>query len=175
MHVSIIAACDAQWGIGKEGKMPWHLPADFAYFKQTTMGFPLISGRKNFQDMGVLPGRHIYVITRDESFTSEDDSVTVAYSLKQALAHAKTREDASEIFIVGGGEIYKAALEEGLVDRAYITRVGGEAYDCDTFFPHELLEQNFTESYQTSYAADEDNDRDLTFITYERAQAQDGQ
>ena len=168
MNVSIIAACDAQWGIGKEGGMPWHLPADFAYFKQTTMGFPLVTGRKNFQDMGVLPGRHTYVVTRDESFTSDNEQVTVAYSIKQAIAHAKTREDATEIFIVGGGEIYKTALEEGLVDRAYITRIGGEAYNCDTFFPHELLERDFAESYRTTYAADADNNRDLTFITYEK-------
>ena len=163
--VSIIVACDKNWGIGKNGKMPWRFPADFAYFKSKTLGHPMITGRKNFEDMGILPGRSTIVLTRDTEYEHEDRSVFVSHDLHDAIERAKWKEGGEEVFIVGGAEIYEAALQVGAVQTIYLTQITRTSYDCDRFFPYQYLE-GFSEANRTVRYPDEKNPERLEFITY---------
>ena len=132
--VAIIAAVAENGVIGAGGTIPWRLPTDFAFFKRTTMGKPLIMGRKTFESIGrPLPGRTNIVVTRQTGY--QPDGVLVIDSLMAALAHAQTiaaADNAVEVMIGGGAEIYREALP--LADRLYITHVG-LAPEGDTRFP----------------------------------------
>ena len=132
--VAIIAAVARNGIIGSGESLPWRLPSDFAFFKRTTLGKPLIMGRKTFESIGKpLPGRTNIVVTRQPGY--QPDGVVVIDSLEAALRRAQTiaeADGAEEIMIGGGGEIYRAALP--LADRLYITHVEA-APEGDTTFP----------------------------------------
>ncbi|WP_196257737.1 dihydrofolate reductase [Pelagibacterium limicola] len=134
VRIAMIAAVGRNGAIGAGGKLPWRLPTDFAFYKATTMGKPLIAGRKTFESIGKpLPGRTNIVVTRQPDY-APDGVVTVA-SLDAALEHAKMiarRDGVDEVFINGGGELYAQAM--GLADRLYITHVDAQP-PGDTFFP----------------------------------------
>ena len=126
--ISIIVAHDKNRVIGYENKMPWHLPGDLQYFKEMTMGKPVIMGRKTFESIGrPLPGRRNIVITRNESYN--DDGIEVVSSLDEALQLTK---DAEETMVIGGEQILRLALP--LADRLYITLIDAE-FEGDTYFP----------------------------------------
>ena len=128
MTLSIIAAMSTNRVIGLNNCLPWDLPADLRRFKALTMGHHLIVGRKTFESIGrPLPGRKIMVITGSTHYTPP--GVQVAHSLGEALSRATGDE---EIFIGGGGEIYRQTLD--LADRIYLTLVHGE-FEGDTHFP----------------------------------------
>lgn len=134
--ISIIVAMDNRNGIGKDNKLPWHLPSDLAHFKRTTLGKPIIMGRKTFESIGrPLPGRTNIVLTRAEPGAQVEGTHFLALSLEAALELVKGQD----VFIIGGAEIYAQALP--LADRLIVTHVDGE-FDCDAFFPdfkdHEL-------------------------------------
>ena len=103
--------------------MPWHIPSDFAHFKRTTMGKPLIMGRKQFESVGKpLPGRVNIVVSRQVGY--QPDGVLVINDFNAAIAHAKSiarADGVDEIMIIGGGEIYRLGME--LADRLYISHV----------------------------------------------------
>ena len=127
--ISLIVACGRNNVIGNDGRMPWHIPADLKHFKTLTMGKPIIMGRKTHQTLGrPLPGRTNIVITRNPEFNRE--GIQTANSLEAALGQASVLGD--EIMIIGGGEIYQAALP--LADRIYMTRIELEP-EGDVFFP----------------------------------------
>ncbi|RHW37598.1 type 3 dihydrofolate reductase [Lysinibacillus yapensis] len=127
--ISLIVALDKNRVIGYEKKMPWHLPGELKYFKEQTMGKPMIMGRKTFESIGrPLPGRRNIVITRNENYNVED--VEVVTSLEEAL---EICEGEQEIMIIGGEQIFKLALP--IADRLYITHIDHE-FQGDTFFPH---------------------------------------
>jgi dihydrofolate reductase len=132
--VAIIAAVAENGVIGSGTDLPWRLPSDFAFFKRTTMGKPLIMGRKTFESIGKpLPGRTNIVVTRQQGY--QPDGVIVIDSLQAALAHAQAiaeADGAKEVMIGGGGEIYRAAMP--LAERLYITHVKA-APAGDTTFP----------------------------------------
>lgn len=132
--VALIAAVARNGVIGSGNEMPWHLPGDFAHFKQMTLGKPLIMGRKTFESIGrPLPGRTNIVVSRQEGY--QPDGVLVFSSLAAALDHAQAIAEvdrADEVMIGGGGEIYREALP--LADRLYITHVDA-APEGDTTFP----------------------------------------
>ena len=132
--IAIIAAVGHNGVIGAANGIPWRLPSDFAHFKRTTMGKPLIMGRKTFESIGrPLPGRTSIVVTRRSGFAVE--GVHVAASLAEALVMAQeiaVASDAGEVMIGGGGEIYREAMP--LADRLYISHVDA-APDGDTTFP----------------------------------------
>lgn len=145
MNISIIAAMDEKGGLGKNNKMPWHISDDFKRFKSLTLGHSIIMGRKTFKSIGrVLPGRTNIVITRDLEFKIDDltpqgDALRsyVAHSLEEAIEKALRQAQGKqngEIFIIGGGQIFKEALEKDLVNKLYLTIVEGD-FDADTFFP----------------------------------------
>jgi dihydrofolate reductase len=119
MIISFIAAVSENNVIGKAGKLPWHLPADMQYFKNTTWALPVIMGRKTFESFPrALQGRTNIVITRQAGYSAEN--MVVAGNVEEAIEKAVALKT-EEIFIIGGGEIYKQAWD--VADRLYITRV----------------------------------------------------
>lgn len=132
--VSIIVAMDEKRGIGKSNTLMWHIPDDLKRFKQLTTGHPIIMGRKTFESIGrVLPNRTNIIITRDPSFTVPEAIIT--HSLEEAFRQAQDKPGADEIFVIGGGQIFKEAMEKSFVDKLYLTLVKGD-FGADTFFPN---------------------------------------
>jgi dihydrofolate reductase len=114
--------------------MPWHIPEDFKFFKQTTMGHAMIMGRKTYESIGrPLPGRLTIVVTRG-AFDPGHPDVVVVKTIEAALAHAASvaSQWGDEVFIAGGGEIYRQTLARA--DRIYLTEVE-QAVDGDTTYP----------------------------------------
>ena len=159
MLISMIAAMANDKVIGKDNQMPWHLPADFAWFKRCTMGKPVIMGRKTYESIGrPLPGRHNIVISRDASLVI--DGVSTVSSIEQALELVKDNE---EVMIIGGGSIYQACLE--LASRLYITEIKADIAG-DTRFPD--WGTGWKESHREIYQADEKNQYDMEFVILDR-------
>lgn len=134
MRIAQIVARADNGVIGRGNGLPWRLSADMKYFKATTMGKPMVMGRKTFESIGrPLPGRTTIVVTRDPGFSA--DGVKVAHDLDSALRLAKTvaaADGADEIIVAGGSEIYALALDRA--DRIYLTEVHC-AVDGDAYFP----------------------------------------
>lgn len=130
MDISIIVAVARGNAIGRKGDLLFHISADLRRFKEITMGHPIIMGRKTFESFpkGPLPGRQNIVITRQSDYSH--DGITVVGSFSDALAAAG---DANETFIIGGGEIYREAINEA--SRLYLTEIDAEVEEADTFFP----------------------------------------
>lgn len=129
-NISIIVAAAADNAIGKAGGLIWHIPADLKRFKSLTMGHAIVMGRKTWQSLpkGALPGRRNIVISRDPAFNAPGAEIFT--SLEDALAECAGD---TEIFVIGGGQIYAHALE--YATRVYMTRVAACFPDADTFFP----------------------------------------
>jgi len=128
--VSIIAAIGTNQELGKNNKLLWHIPQDFARFKKITLHHPVIMGRTTFCSIGKpLPKRVNIVVTHDKNFKA--DGAIICHSLEEAIVEAKEKND-KEIFIIGGGQIYKQAIK--FADKLYLTIVEGN-FDADTFFP----------------------------------------
>jgi len=129
--ISLLVAASENNAIGRDGKLLWSLPNDMRFFKNTTWGMVVIMGRKSFEAMGKpLPGRINIVITRNPNWQAEG-AIRVS-SLPEAYKEAE-KANTKEIFVIGGGEIYKLAMETA--DRIYITRVHAQFKDADAFFP----------------------------------------
>ena len=127
-RITLIAALGSNRVIGRDGEMPWHLSEDLKHFKRTTMGHPIVMGRKTFESIGrVLPGRRTIVITRQQGWSHP--GVETAHSLPEALSLAGPGD---EVFIVGGGEVYAEAMP--FAQRMVLTEVD-ESPEGDTWFP----------------------------------------
>jgi dihydrofolate reductase len=164
MTVSLIVAVSSNGTIGREGGLPWYLPADLRHFKRTTMGHHLIIGRRTWEEVGKpLPGRTMVVVTRSRNFAPE--GAQVVRSVEQALELAA--ED-DEPFIGGGSQIYQIALARDLVDRIYLTRIHAEV-EGDTYFPDFDLEEWDLVS-EEHHDADEKNEYPYSFLIYDRKQ-----
>lgn len=160
MRVSLVAAAGLDDGIGRGGRMPWHLPADLRHFKQLTLGRPVIMGRKTLQSIGrPLPGRRNLVVTRDTTFSVM--GFEICHSLDEAL---ELTSEVAETMVIGGGEIYRAAWN--WASRIYLTRVHMQTR-ADTFFPTVDLAE-WRETAREDHRADPDNPHDYSFIVYER-------
>tara|TARA_B100001173_G_C15725469_1_gene436237 strand:- start:91 stop:594 length:504 start_codon:yes stop_codon:yes gene_type:complete len=135
MRVSLIVAASENNIIGKDNDLIWHLPKDMRFFKETTEGHHIIMGRRNFESIPhkfrPLPNRTNIIITRQKDYRAYG-SITVN-SIEDALEIAKKNKD-NEPFIIGGGQIYKIALDRNLVDRIYLTRIHHK-FNGDTYFP----------------------------------------
>ena len=128
MNISLIAALDRNGLIGADGEIPWHLPADLRYFKATTMGKPVLMGRKTYESIGKgLPGRHNIVLTRRPTYRAP--GCTVVHSIPAALVAAG---DVPELMVIGGATIYEALLPHA--GRLYLTYIDA-VFDGDTYFP----------------------------------------
>ena len=131
MGVSIVAAVARNGVIGAGGGLPWHLPDELRLFKETTMGHVLVMGRRTYESVGrPLPGRTTVVVTRSGDWSPGSEEVLVAHGLGEALERAQAIDD--EVFVVGGGEVYEAALPHA--HRLLLTFVDQEP-DGDTTFP----------------------------------------
>lgn len=157
MILSIIAAVDQKGGIGLKNQIPWHLPGDLIRFKKITLGHHLILGRKTYQSIGnPLPGRTMIVLSSNPDFSLQG-SLT-ASSLLEALELARSREE-KEVFVIGGGEIYRQALP--LADRMYLTRVHA-SQQADTWFP-DWNQEDWEMICSQEVPADKDNPYRSTF------------
>lgn len=167
MIISAIAAVSENGIIGHDSDLPWHLPNDMQFFKRTTLGHHVITGRKNYETIPVkyrpLKNRINIVVTRNKNYTAE--GAIVAHSLDAAikLAHKAGEE---EVFIIGGGQIYKEALENELVNRLYITEVHAQV-EGDTRFP-EIDPNKWKETMRQFHPSDERHEISFSFVVLER-------
>ena len=161
MVLCLIVASTDGGVIGKSNQLPWHLPEDLKYFKEVTLGKTIIMGRKTFESVGrPLPKRRNYVITRQPEFKPE--GVEVFSSLSEALSAAeKSSKSQDEVFIVGGGEIYRESLP--LVKRAYVTEIH-QAFEGDATFPLESVRKEFKVISRKDFS----NPLPFSFMVYER-------
>lgn len=150
MRISAIAAMSKNRVIGRDNALPWHLPEDFKHFKRTTMGKPVIMGRKTYESLGKpLPGRANIVISRDPD--AVQGAVIAVATIDDAITRAKEIAKADrvdEIFIIGGGQIFETTLPQ--TQRLYLTIIDQD-YEGDSLFPEldmkewqEKSCQNFT-------------------------------
>ena len=166
MKVSLIVAVSQNGMIGKDNDLIWHLPKDMKFFKDTTLGHHVIMGRKNFESIPhkfrPLPNRTNIVITRQSDYKAEDS--IVVNSVEEALKVAKSNGE-NEAFIIGGGQIYKLALEANLIDRIYLTKIH-HSFDGDTFFPE--LSSDWEEINREDCFKDNNHKYDYSFLVLEK-------
>jgi len=157
--VTIIAAMARNRAIGLDGEMPWHLPAELKHFKESTIGKPIVMGRKTWESIGrVLPGRQNIVITRNPSFQAP--GCTLARSLDQAMDLAL----GEEVMIIGGGQLYRLAM--AVADRMILTRVDCEP-GADTWFP-EWQPEDWQQANIRNESANEQNPHAYQVIEWVR-------
>ncbi len=160
--VTIIAAFGQNYELGKNNDLIWHLPADLKRFKKVTSGHHILMGRNTFESIGKpLPNRTTIIITRNNNYFV--DGCLIANSIEEAIELAK--EDA-HIFIIGGGQIYKQALQSNLVDRLDVTIVH-ESFEADVYFP-EIDKKYWREISREDFKADPKNKYNYSFVTFER-------
>ncbi|HET9850738.1 MAG TPA: dihydrofolate reductase [Candidatus Saccharimonadales bacterium] len=163
MILSLIVAAAENDVIGKDGQMPWRLPDESAYFRQTTLGHPVITGRKNYEAMGrPLPGRLNIVITRQAGYKAAD-GVEVVNSLESALALPEVKS-ADEVFIIGGQQIYEMAMAKA--DRLYLTIVHTTIAGGTAFFKYDPTQ--WREARSDFHKADRDHKYAFTIKLFER-------
>lgn len=158
--IILIAAIAENYALGKDNDLIWHLPADLKRFKKVTTGYPIIMGRNTFESIGKpLPNRTTVIVTRNKQYTHE--GCLVAHSLANAIDLVKKFE---KIFIIGGAQIYKEAIDNQLVDQLDITLVHG-SFEADVFFP-EIDSNIWEETSREKNNIDEKNKYNYSFITY---------
>lgn len=158
--ISLIAAIDEARGLGFNNQLLCHLPADLQHFKTTTMGKPIMMGRKTFESIGKpLPGRLNIVLSHS---LSAIDGVMVFNSLQQALSQI---QEYPEIMIIGGEQLFRDAMN--IADNLYITRIHHQ-FTADVFFP-EINETLWCCTHKVLRQHDEKNKYDMTFYKYERS------
>lgn len=166
MIISMIVAVASNGVIGCKNRLIWHISEDLKRFKRLTTAHPIVMGRKTFESLGrPLPGRLNVVITRNPNFTAPE-GVVIAGSLEAAIAHVKaiSDEQVDELFIIGGGEIYRQAMP--LADRLYITHIEATP-EGDTLFPdidHSLWREILSEDHPRS----RENPIGYRFADYQR-------
>ena len=162
--IALIAAVAANGVIGDDGEMPWQLPADLQHFKETTMGNPVIMGRRTYESIaarinGPLPGRHNIVLSRSDP--DLHDGVVVADSIEAAIAEAtavcELDATAERVFVIGGATVYEQFL--AWADELVLTELA-DAYEGDTEFP-EWDDSEWVE-------VERDAHEDFAFVTYRR-------
>lgn len=165
MIISMIAAMGSNRVIGKDNDIPWHLPDDFKYFKDTTKGHHVIMGRKNWESLPAtfqpLPNRTNIVITRQSDYAAKGGQVVK--SLENALEIAR-QNDEPEAFIIGGGEIYRMGLE--FADKIYLTEIDGE-FEGQVTFP-EIDQSIWQEISREHHPIDERHKYSFDFVVYSR-------
>ncbi|WP_436515875.1 dihydrofolate reductase [Ekhidna sp. To15] len=165
MIISMIAAMGSNRVIGKDNDIPWHLPDDFKYFKDTTKGHHVIMGRKNWESLPhsfqPLPGRTNIIITRQPDYDAMGEPVV--QSLDEALEIAKQHNE-SEAFIIGGGEIYRMGLAHA--DKIYLTEIN-EAFNGQVTFP-DIDKSEWVEISRKHHPIDDRHKFSFDFVVYSR-------
>lgn len=164
--VALIAAVAKNGVIGKDNQLPWHIKSEFQYFKTTTLGHPVVMGRRSFESLGKpLPKRANIVVTRDRDFAAK--GALVCHSLEDGIALAKDiagKDGVTEIFIGGGADIYRRALP--LAQRLYLTEVDMTP-EGDTHFPA-FDRKDWREIKREFHQAKEGESADYTITVLER-------
>lgn len=155
MTFSLIVATTKNNVIGKDNQMPWHLPADLAWFRQNTIGKPVIMGRKTYESIGRPLPKRINIVLSRQPF--EQEGVIWKNSLESAVDFVKESE---EILLIGGGELFKQYLPQA--DKLYLTQIQAEI-EGDTFFP-ELNWDEWHIEFDQTRPADSENPYDLRFL-----------
>lgn len=168
----IIAAVDDKWGISKDGKPPWYVPADLAFFKHKTMNSYVIMGQPTYNSIPAnfrpLKNRQNIIVSRKASKISGLDNPTFHDNIEELLDERSGlyRTDLMEVnktrYVIGGAILYDAALKTGLIDEIILSRIHGD-YNCDKFFPANLLDgyRISSESFGNHF-----NKSDNTMCTY---------
>jgi dihydrofolate reductase len=158
--IALVVAVADNGVIGRAGTLPWHLPDDLKHFKAVTMGKPVLMGRRTFESIGkALPGRRNLVLSRKHAV--DIAGVKTVHSLEEALVCAG---DAGELCVIGGAEVYAAALP--VADRVYLTQVHAQV-EGDTYFPLAKL-SSWTEMEHTEHPADERHLYAMSFVKLAR-------
>lgn len=162
--VALIVALSENRCIGRNNKLPWHLPNDLQYFKRTTMGCPIIMGRKTWESLGcALPGRTNIVITRQADYQAEGGRVVATLAEALRLAQDVALIDGAErVMVIGGGEVFRESLP--LADYLYLTEVHAQI-DGDVFFP-EVDMSGWVEEAREDFNASETNPYPYSFVRY---------
>lgn len=159
-ELSLIVAMDRNRLIGSGNQLPWHLPADLRFFKQTTMGKPIVMGRKTHQSIGkALPGRRNIIVTRDPDFSAENCEIVHGIDAAMELCTA-----CEEVMLIGGASLYQQTLERAT--RLYITQIHHE-FDGDTWFP-EFDYSAWRIENRSDFDADQSNPYAYSFIKFVR-------
>lgn len=159
-NLSIIAAMSDNGIIGRDNRLPWHMPVDLAHFKRITMGKPILMGRRTWESLpGLLPHRTHVVVTRNRDY--EASGGHVVHSIEDALA---LFGDADELLVVGGETLYRQTLP--LASRMYLTMVHAR-FDGDARFPGYERDE-WCETAREEHAADERNAHACSFVTLQR-------
>lgn len=167
MIISLVVAAAQNNVIGKNNQLLWHLPNDMRFFKNTTWAMPVIMGRKTFESIGKKPlkGRFNIVVTRSNNVKPESGEIFLVSSLDEAVKKAE-ETDCKEVFVIGGGEIYKEILPKA--DKVYLTRVHSK-FDGDTFFPE--LDKNWKLNWREDHPTDEKHSFSYSFELWERVKS----
>ncbi len=159
-RLSLIVAMDQNRLIGRDNQLPWHLPADLKYFKATTLGKPIVMGRKTYESIGrPLPRRRNIVISGNAEFSAP--GCELVGGIDEALALCRGE---SEVMLIGGASLYAQTLERA--DFLYITRIH-HAFDGDTWFP-EFDSTRWQVEKQEDFDPDHDNPYPYSFIKFKR-------
>lgn len=166
VKVAAIVAVASNGVIGRNNQLPWYLPNDLKYFKATTMGKPVIMGRKTFESIGKpLPGRTNIVVTGNTSYQAE--GVRVVYSVSEALKLAESVaivEGAKEVMVIGGARLYAEVMPQ--VERLYLTEVKADV-EGDAYFD-ELDMTDWLEHSREDFSAEGPNPYNYSFVVYNR-------
>jgi dihydrofolate reductase len=161
MILSAIVAKSKNNVIGKGNDLPWRIPEDMQWFRKSTMGKPVIMGRKTWLSLPkLLPGRQNIIITRDSSLRV--DGADVANSLSEALKLTDT--GTKEAMIIGGAEIYKLALNQ--LNRLYLTEIHHE-FDGDTYFP-DIITSEWNETFREDHMHNDSSELGYSFLILDR-------
>lgn len=159
--ISLILAMSQNRVIGKNNRLPWRLPADMAFFKQTTMGHPVVMGRKTYESIGKpLPGRRNIILTRDRNFQAGGSEI--CHSIEEVLTMVRAGEE-QEFFIIGGDSVYSAFFP--MADRLYVTCIEHD-FEGDAFFP-EIDSRKWRLVSKTSGETNGKNPYKYSFLIYE--------
>lgn len=160
--LTLIVARARNGVIGRENELPWRLPEDLAFFKRTTMGAPIIMGRKTHESIGrALPGRRNIVVTHDSK--KRFSGCNTATSLDEALAIA-SEDRAPEAFLIGGAQLYASSIHRA--DKLIVTEIARD-FEGDATFPAPDP-AHWRETAREALHANAPNDFDFAFVTYER-------
>lgn len=160
--ISHLVAASENNVIGNNNQLPWHLPNDFKFFKNKTWGMPVIMGRKTCESLDKpLPGRFNIVVTTKMDWKRDD--VIVAHTINEAIDKA-IETDCKEIFIIGGGELFKQSID--IINRIYLTRVHTNI-EGDTFYP-EIDNTKWKLVSEDPFNADDKHAFAYTFQTWEK-------
>lgn len=173
--LSIIVAVAENNAIGRDNELLWHISEDLKYFKETTMGHPVIMGRKTFESIGrPLPGRENIILSRSgielpeikpfkKDGTPSKTKVSIENNLESLMERCKNSSE--EYFVIGGGSVYKRAF--GFADRLYLTKIYSVADNADTFFP-EVSADEWKLIRRSGLKKDDENSLNFESLVYQR-------